>query len=128
MSLLRFDGLYCTPPLGADWQHFWSRVHDYYQFFPDGRVASTTSTGTPEQVAKWLHKIDDAAGRYSVNGDRVTMTIYIVEAERSKGGAIEYTGRILHDRLLLSSLSHITGCSRESEALFVAVSGLAVSA
>jgi hypothetical protein len=93
---VRTDGLYQTASGG-------SKGYAYLRFYSDGSVLSVTSTGTPEQVAKWLKKGKDwvSTGKADIQGANIKFS------SSSKEGIVDYEGTIQADALALRSYSHI---------------------
>ncbi|SFL06269.1 hypothetical protein [Lysobacter sp. cf310] len=89
----------------------------YLRFYPDGRVISVSSTGTPEQIAGWFDHTHDGVsqGRYRIEGDRLHFST------RSGAGSVDYDGRIDADTLQLNSHSHINGRDNTHTLRFVAM-------
>jgi hypothetical protein len=92
--VLRFDGIYQS-----------EKQEDYYQylrFYDDGTVIAVSSTGTPEQVAKWFtRKHDVSRGTYIITGRRIVFTA------TSESGAVDYDGRIKTEQMEFRTYSHI---------------------
>src|ERR1017187_6365813 len=65
-SDVRTDGLY-QAVFGGD------NGYGYLRFFSDGSVLSVTSTGTPDQVAKWMKKGSDVVsnGKADIQGSNI---------------------------------------------------------
>lgn len=94
-SLLRFDGLY---------QCGYQSYSSYLRFFSSGVVVEVGSTGTPEQVIKWLSQNNDNRGTYTISNGRIDFELY------SSAGKVSYSGSILNDTLLqLDIHSYING-------------------
>ena len=108
-SAIRFDGLYHAQDADG-WRH-------YFRFYSDGTVASTTSSGTPAQVAKWLCKRLELGGdgTYTVTGQNIRIHIHV------RGGDIDYSGTVEGGRLQLSSRSQVTDHRDSLRYTFVAV-------
>ena len=87
---LRFDGLYCHPDQ--------SRLFtEYLRFYPDGVVLSTSSTGTPRQVTRWLRRESTIAEH-----ERFVITHRKVQIWNPKWGKdIGYVGTVGPSFLLL---------------------------
>jgi serine/threonine protein kinase len=94
-ALPRFDGLYCA------------RGGAYLRFTRSEEVYSVTSTGTAEQVARWLGpgKRDLSCGKYTVRGRNISFTT------ASREGEVDYSGQLSGDavELNLNIYSHING-------------------
>jgi hypothetical protein len=89
--LPRQDGLYVArPDIGNS--------TDYLRFLDDGHVLSATSTGTPEQVARWLTdgKPDLPRGTYAVRGRTISFITL------STLGRVRYWGHISDDRTCIT--------------------------
>jgi hypothetical protein len=108
-SAIRFDGLYHARD-AEGWHH-------YFRFYSDGTVASTTSSGTAAQVAKWLRKQLDLGGNgtYTVARHSIRMRIHV------RGGDIDYWGTVEGGQLQLRSHSQITDYRDSLRYTFVAV-------
>lgn len=91
---LRFDGLYQAEMEDGD--------YSYLRFFEDGMVKEVGTSGTPEQVAKWLNRAHphSGTGTFVINGARIRFTT------ASRIGKVDYDGRINGDSLELNSHSH----------------------
>jgi hypothetical protein len=93
---VRYDGLYQSEKEDTAWY--------YLRFYKDGTVLSVTSIGTPAQVARWLNKQyqDAGKGAYSIDGDHLKFS------ETSPSGTVDYDGTIIEGgKLKLNSHSHI---------------------
>lgn len=92
-------------------------LYAYLRFYADGRVISVSSTGTPEQIARWFHYAHDSVseGSYQIEGDRLRFSI------NSGTGIVDYDGRIDGDTLRLNSHSHINGRDNTQTLRFVAM-------
>jgi len=76
----------------------------YLRFFEDGTVLSVTSSGNPQQVARWLIKDGNGnygEGKYKVSGDR------IVFSTTSEVGKLIFEGSINGQTLNLKWNSQI---------------------
>ena len=91
---LRFDGLYINSSDG---------VSRYLMFTSNGDVHEVSSTGTPEQVIRWLAEKGNK-GTYTLEPGQVIRFTSV-----SSSGAVEYQGRLEGDSLLLDIHSHING-------------------
>jgi hypothetical protein len=97
-SFPRPGGLYMSPD------------HDYtsyLRFTDDARVVATSSTGNPEQVARWLKPGpgNHSQGTYRLDRGEISFTT------TSESGRISYRGLISHDasQLILTVHSQING-------------------
>ncbi len=97
---LRFDGLYeCR----------YEDYSSYLRFFADGLVAEVSSTGTPEEVCRWLDRNWERQGNYRVSSGRISFDVF------SPVGQVSFSGVILNsDVLLLDSCSRINGNSQKN--------------
>ena len=88
---------------GGVYQHVESSEFYYLRFYDDGSVISVTSTGTPEQIAKWFNKSfnDVSKGTYTVTGSHIKFST------TDSHGTVDYDGDIKDDNLTLNSFSHI---------------------
>lgn len=76
----------------------------YLRFFDSGVVVEVGSTGTPEQVIKWLTQNYENHGTYTISNGQITFDIF------SSSGQVSYSGRILNSSLLqLDIRSYING-------------------
>ena len=102
-KILRFDGLY---------QNGCENYFYYLRFFEDGQVVQVSSTGTPEEVSRWLKRGYERSGTYALMGDRISFAIV------SPVGRVRYSGVILNSETLrLDSHSEINGYDK-SGAIF----------
>ena len=95
--LPRQDGLYvAVPEIGSS--------SSYLRFLDDCRLLSVTSTGSPEQVARWLTdgKPDLAHGTYAVRGRSISFTTL------SPHGRARYWGHISDDGACITLAWHST--------------------
>jgi peptidyl-prolyl cis-trans isomerase B (cyclophilin B) len=94
---IRFDGLYrCRR----------TDYSAYLRFYPDGVVISVSSTGEPEQVAKWFTESGRKSARYS-RGTYAIRGPSLVFSTTSSSGTVDFTGTIRPDALFLRLFSHI---------------------
>jgi hypothetical protein len=94
---LRTDGLYAS--IGSDSGQF-------LRFYDDGRVVAVSSTGTPEDVGRWLTWEHAGASK----GQFVTAGIHIEFQVNSSAGAVRYRGAsLVPKQLRLDSRSAING-------------------
>ena len=95
-SPLRYDGLYQS--VEAEQGYF-----EYLRFYDDGTVLEVVSSGTPEQVAVWLNKAgtDEGMGYYEIQDSTIKFTVTYTQ------GAVDYTGTINGEKLILDIYSHI---------------------
>lgn len=91
---LLYDGFY---------QYAYPDCTSYLRFFPDGKVVSATSTGTPEQVARWLDHEYEENGVYTIEDGVLKFTI------TSSNGQVSYTGKILDGSIEMDVISYING-------------------
>ena len=94
---LRYDGLYSND----------EGTYSYYlRFYPDGIVIGVSSTGTGEQVGRWIGKRrkDLSSGRYQIKNNMIEFTL------GSKEGSVVYQGEMITDKsMILDSHSYING-------------------
>ncbi|MDQ5823794.1 MAG: hypothetical protein M3441_06215 [Chloroflexota bacterium] len=120
----RTDGLYRTAQSKALEMHgeegmpYWN----YLRFYPDGRVISTSTTGTPAQIAAWFAQevVNDTylpMGDYRADGHTFSFTTQARAENVDKDGyeyetRVEYMVTIQDDNanlLQVQSYSHING-------------------
>ena len=90
-----FEGLY---------QCKYQDYSSYLRFFDSGVVVEVGSTGTPEQVVKWLTQNYESHGTYTISNGQITFDIF------SSSGQVSYSGRIINSSLLqLDIRSYING-------------------
>ena len=127
--MLRFDGLYVTPPLSSAGD---STVYfGYLRFYEDGIVIDCSSTGTPAQVMKWFDRDNPdqrflLKGAYTLDGDEIVFSPEFTDWDEGYEipMKIDYRGRILDDgaRLELSIASQINGYVHDEVYTFVQLS------
>jgi hypothetical protein len=107
---VRTDGLYQTGS-GGD------QGYGYLRFYSDGSVLSVTSTGTPEQVAKWLKKGKEwvGEGKADIQGANIKFS------SSTKEGTVDYEGTVQVNALAMRSYSHINEYRAENQYKFVHV-------
>ena len=100
-SGVRADGLY-QADASFKKGNYQEKTFSYLRFYQDGAVVAASSSGTPDQVGKWLAKGHQGAseGTYTVNGEQITFTT------GTGDGAVDYSGKIAGDQLMLDSLAH----------------------
>lgn len=103
---LRFDGLYRAQELSS---------RSYLRFYADGTVIQASTSGNPEQVARWFDKTHTEVprGTYTVQGRSIEFSTV------SSEGAVAYKGQMVDDTIELSSHSHINGHKAQSTFSFV---------
>lgn len=105
---LRFDGLY--------WAQM-SSCRSYLRFYADGTVLQASTSGEPEQIARWFGKAhtDLPRGTYTFEG----MSIEFSTA--SSDGTVDYEGQVNDEAIELSSHSRINGHKDRTTFSFVQV-------
>lgn len=104
---VRYDGLYLSKGEESSY---------YLRFYQNGTVLIVSSTGTPEQVAKWLYKDNiRKRGFYSIQGLKIKFS------DEGYQGAVEYEGLIEKDVLKLNIYSHINGWKEKKEFKFIPI-------
>lgn len=100
-AALRFDGLYQAPQTVElpSWL--------YLRFFSDGVVVSASSIGSSAQVAGWLTREWQgdglrSIGRYTLEGDELSVRIAITLAPPLKSTVHVLKGRVEGERLNLT--------------------------
>ena len=96
-AIVRTDGIYQAP---SDQ----SNTFSYLRFYRDGAVSQCTSTGKPEDVAKWLSKTH----AYSSHGMSASDGKTISFVTKSKSAVVDYDGTVEKDAMALKSYSHAT--------------------
>lgn len=115
MSGLRFDGVYLAPGDGYT---------SYLRFYPDGEVISVSSTGTPEEVARWFARDREKPAAFTVKDGRIAFEFWIDFSDRgepAEKGAIRYEGRMEDGKLALRVTSDLSGSDVKEVFGFVAV-------
>jgi len=105
-SPVKFDGVY---------EHKGTDTFYYLRFYDDGSVISVSSTGTPEQIAKWFNKDynDVSKGTYTVTGTHIKFST------TDSHGTVDYDGEIQNDHLALKSFSHINSFAGNEDYVFM---------
>jgi hypothetical protein len=112
-AALRTDGVYQSERTDDYWQ--------YLRFYEDETVLTVSSTGTPEQIARWFKKENIqknglSHGKVQVHGSQVSF------ASTSQEGTVDYEGTIQGTTLTVKSHSHINGRRATRKFRFVAFS------
>jgi hypothetical protein len=97
---VRYDGLYCGDNPAE------SALTTYYlRFYPDGAVVAVSSTGRPQDVARWLSREDPRAchGQYHITDRAIRFTT------RGWLCAEDYSGSVSPSELVLRSQSRQNG-------------------
>jgi hypothetical protein len=122
-SLVRYDGLYRAP---SETKGFSS----YLRFFPDGSAVVTTSSGSAQEVSRWLTKgwsagDSQTTGRFRIYGDFIRIGIEITHGVNPPpNSTINCGGRIRGGRLCLRCESAPIEHVSEREYEFIQVEGL----
>jgi hypothetical protein len=120
----RTDGLYRTTELktveveGEESRSYWN----YLRFYPGNRVISTSTTGTPKQIAEWFvqEKVNETyipVGEYQAGGRTFSFTLQALAENVDRDGheyetRVDYTVTIEDEgpnRLQVKTHSHING-------------------
>ena len=102
-----FDGLYQSKGENSSY---------YLRFYQDGTVPIVSSTGTPEQVAKWFYKDNRRSrGFYSIRGPKIKFS------DEGYQGTVDYEGLIKKDVLEIDIYSHINGWKGKKEFKFIPI-------
>jgi hypothetical protein len=110
---LRYSGLYQSKGTGSKERGY----SHFVRFFEDGIVITATSSGTPQDLARWFTKEFTKSkygqsGRFFIDGSLLRFSSF------SREGSVDYEGEILADGLILRSHSHINGYRGISEYKF----------
>jgi hypothetical protein len=80
------------------------------RFFDDGKVISVSLGDTTDlymtwsNIKRWFHHdYNSSTGSYRLRGNRITFST------TSSEGTVDYTGKYIDDKLILSTYSHING-------------------
>lgn len=103
---LRYDGIYQSNTYHHRKMTYWH----YLRFYSNGDVIHVSSTGSPANLRKWFSRSnpDLTRGKVKLDGSRISFPI------RSKGGAVNYSGKLKGSRLHLDYSTDMLG-SRSSE-------------
>lgn len=126
MAGLRFDGLYKSHPEEPDANYCY-----YLRFYPDGTVMSVSSSGTPQEVSRWLQVGNHSAGigigaveqdglalRFSLRSN-----LGVTRYGATVTGVVDVVGTVGVDQLTLESYSHINGLQATRLYHFVPIEG-----
>jgi len=96
-EILRFDGIYQSDRR----QNYWS----YLRFYEDGTAIAVSSTGSPQEVARWLTKTQPnvSKGTFTLIGKSLSFSSI------SEEGSVDYDGSAEGQGLILKHHSHING-------------------
>lgn len=106
-AMIQFNGLYQS----TQTENYWS----YLRFYDDGLVLQVSSTGNPEQVARWLirdNKENYSSGEYRLVGRKISFTT------TSREGSVDYDGTLHGNTMVLASHSHINEHRSTDEYVF----------
>ena len=109
-SFEKNTGSYANPSLRFDGLYKYNDGYSYLRFYPSGLVIGVSSTGTPEQVARWFNESFNAAskGKYVCNGNKLSFSV-VIDRFNGKDRNCSYQGDIKEDgRLLLNWYSEAT--------------------
>lgn len=105
---LRYDGLYYAEnsPCGS-----------YLRFYADGTVLQASTSGRPEQIARWFSKTHTEVprGTYTVRGGSIGFSTV------SSEGTVAYEGQVSGGAIDLNTHSHINGHKAQETYSFVQV-------
>lgn len=112
---LNYDGVYQSQPkseTGISEKHFY-----YIRFYPDGKVCTVTSTGTPEQIKSWFNMQNQnvSKGTYQINDKHLSFST------SDQSGTVNYDGTIEDNTLRLNSISQANNAKQEDEFTFVGI-------
>ncbi|MHB8875144.1 MAG: hypothetical protein ACYC8T_15770 [Myxococcaceae bacterium] len=110
--VLRFEGLYQSQPSSPKGDPYWS----YFRFYPDGTVRDVSSTGKPEEVARWIGNAGTGTGtgKWELTGRHLSFVTRVAfrsnKEQRKEVIEVAYSGSLRDDGTLeLTSESKYNG-------------------
>jgi hypothetical protein len=115
VSVLRFDGVYVSVR---------EESSSYLRFYADGDVVTVSSTGTPQEVARWLDRTHEKPVRWTLEQGRISFAEFFNFSDRgepAESGYIRFAGAFEGEALRLRITSDLTGHDGEELYRFVAL-------